>query len=291
MSLRKPPEAPRLARPDAYSGDSPAEALSRWVERPAASDGEAGSIDILDEIGANPWTGGGVTAAGISAALARAGGQPVTVRINSPGGDMFEGIAIYNLLGQYRGRVDVEILGLAASSASIIAMAGDTIAIGTGAFLMIHNCWGVVVGNHADFADAATLFAGFDKALADIYVARTGGDADAIRAMMGAETFLDAEAALAAGFADRIREGVDAAPPKAAAAIDPALLARRRIEAALARDQVPRAERSELLQRLAGPPAGGPPAARDAGRPSAERDAGIDPAAIKRLIETLRNQD
>lgn len=73
-------------------------------------------------------------------------GADVTVNINSPGGDMFEGLAIYNLLREYQGKVTVKVLGIAASAASVIAMAGDDIQIGRGAFLMIHNCWVVAMG-------------------------------------------------------------------------------------------------------------------------------------------------
>lgn len=83
------------------------------------------------------------------------GGENVTVNINSPGGDMFEGLAIYNLLREYSGKVTVKVLGIAASAASIIAMAGDEIQIGRGAFLMIHNCWIVMIGNRHDLAKAA----------------------------------------------------------------------------------------------------------------------------------------
>lgn len=99
--------------------------------------------------------GRGVTAKRISAALRAIGNNDVVVNINSPGGDMFEGLAIYNLLRSHSGKVTVNILGIAASAASIIAMAGDEVQMGRGAFLMIHNCWAVGVGNRHDFAKLA----------------------------------------------------------------------------------------------------------------------------------------
>src|SRR5690606_40681426 len=102
------------------------------------------------------------------------GSQDITVRINSPGGDMFEGIAIYNLLRAHPAKVTVEGLGWAASAASIIAMAGDEIRMGLGSFMMVHTAWGIVIGNRHDMRDAATLFDRFDAAIADIYQARTG---------------------------------------------------------------------------------------------------------------------
>ncbi|EPJ5267720.1 head maturation protease, ClpP-related, partial [Providencia stuartii] len=114
-------------------------ALDKWNSgiRAASSDN---TISVLDVIGEDFW-GEGVTAKRISAALRAIGNQDVVVNINSPGGDMFEGLAIYNLLRAHNGKVTVNILGIAASAASVIAMAGDEIRMGRGAFLMIHNCW------------------------------------------------------------------------------------------------------------------------------------------------------
>lgn len=92
---------------------------------------EDDSTTIFDVIGENGM-GGGVS-------LRRIGPNAVTVQINSPGGDMFEGIAIYNLLRTHPAAVTVEVLGLAASAASIIAMAGDDIRMSPGSFLMLHT--------------------------------------------------------------------------------------------------------------------------------------------------------
>src|SRR5690606_15536984 len=117
-------------------------ALSRWNPgvRAAAEDSET-SITIYDVIGEDYWTGGGVTVSRIDGALRKIGNRDVTVFINSPGGDVFEGIAIYNRLREPPANVTVKIMGLAASAASIIAMAGDRIEIGTASFLMVHNAW------------------------------------------------------------------------------------------------------------------------------------------------------
>src|SRR5690606_18430633 len=166
MSLRHLPEAPTIARPQNYQWDAPSDVLAKWAEHPfaAAPDADA-TISIFDVIGEDSWTGGGVTANRISAALRAIGNRNVTVRINSPGGDMFEGIAIYNLLRAHRAKVTVEVLGWAASAASIIAMAGDVIRMGLGSFMMVHNAWGMVIGNRHDMREAASLFDGFDSAL------------------------------------------------------------------------------------------------------------------------------
>ncbi|MFN3549234.1 MAG: head maturation protease, ClpP-related, partial [Mesorhizobium sp.] len=176
MSLRKLPEAKTFQRPQNFQWDAPSDVLARWAETApsAASSEDNNVITMFEVIGEDFWSGGGVTAKRISAALRSIGDRDVVVKINSPGGDMFEGIAIYNLLRAHKARVTIEVLGWAASAASIIAMAGDEIRMGLGTFMMVHNAWGIVIGNRHDMREAAGLFDGFDAAIADIYEARTG---------------------------------------------------------------------------------------------------------------------
>jgi len=287
MSLRSLPNAPTMARPQNW--DAPSDVLAKWAEHPFAAapgaDADA-TISIFDVIGEDGWTGGGVTAKRISAALRSIGNRDVIVRINSPGGDMFEGIAIYNLLRTHPAKVTVEVLGWAASAASIIAMAGDVIRMGLGSFMMVHNAWGLVIGNRHDLREAASLFEQFDAALADIYEARTGMDRVGIERLMDAETFMTAAQAVEYGFADAVDDGV-AAPSGDAKSTDRRLMARRQTEAALAKAGFTRTMRSEMLSELIGS------ATRDAGQPSAARDAGDNPelnaAALQRLIDTIRS--
>jgi len=289
MSLRSLPNAPTMARPQNYQWDAPSDVLAKWAEHPFAAapgaDADA-TISIFDVIGEDGWTGGGVTAKRISAALRSIGNRDVIVRINSPGGDMFEGIAIYNLLRTHPAKVTVEVLGWAASAASIIAMAGDVIRMGLGSFMMVHNAWGLVIGNRHDLREAASLFEQFDAALADIYEARTGMDRVGIERLMDAETFMTAAQAVEYGFADAVDDGV-AAPSGDAKSTDRRLMARRQTEAALAKAGFTRTMRSEMLSELIGS------ATRDAGQPSAARDAGDNPelnaAALQRLIDTIRS--
>jgi ATP-dependent protease ClpP protease subunit len=133
MSNRNLPQAAMPARPKNFQWDAPSDVLSNWAEHPmAAASEDANSISILDVIGEDWWTGGGFTAKRASAALRSIGASDVVVNINSPGGDMFEGIAIYNLLAAHPAKVTVNVLGIAASAASIIAMAGDEILMGEG---------------------------------------------------------------------------------------------------------------------------------------------------------------
>lgn len=155
-------------------------------------------IDLYDEIGY--W---GTSARGFRAKLKEATGD-ITLRINSPGGDVFDGIAIYNDLIAYDGKVKVEVIGLAASIASIIAMAGDEITIAENAMFMIHNAWTIGVGNRHDFADVATVLGKIDDALARTYAARTTSGIRSIKQMMDDETWLTAKEAADAGFATAV---------------------------------------------------------------------------------------
>ncbi|MDW9877334.1 Clp protease ClpP [Sinorhizobium meliloti] len=284
MSLRQLPEAKTFQRPQNFQWDAPSDVLAKWAEVPmAAADDAENTITMFDVIGEDFWTGGGVTAKRISAALRSIGNKDVTVKINSPGGDMFEGIAIYNLLRSHPAKVTVEVLGWAASAASIIAMAGDEIRMGIGTFMMVHNAWGVVVGNRHDMREAASLFDGFDSAIADIYEARTGMKRKDIEKLMDAETFMGPSEAVEKGFADDVDDGLQAPSADDAKNMDRGLMARRQTEAALARAGFSRDKRSELLSEL-----GAAAAPRDASRKPAVRDAGIDLAAVRQLIETIR---
>lgn len=277
MTLRYLPSVQALDRPDGYHWDAPSTALERWAATApnAAADSNA-TITIYDVIGEDFWSGGGFTAKRMSAALRSIGEKPVTVAINSPGGDMFEGLAIFNMLKDHKFEVTVKVMGLAASAASLIAMAGDSIQMGQGSFLMIHNAWGAVVGDQHAMRDAADMFAPFDAAMADIYAARSGLDIAEIAKMMNAETFINAKEALAKGFADTTFEATKA-PDAGDASARAELSARRRLDALLARQGVARAERRKLF-REAG--------MRNAAEPATPR-AGFDLAAAERLLSAL----
>lgn len=283
MSLRKLPEAKTFHRPQNFQWDAPSDVLTKWAETPmAASAGDDSTITMFEVIGEDWWTGGGVTAKRVSAALRAIGDKDVTVKINSPGGDMFEGIAIYNLLRGHPAKVTVEVLGWAASAASIIAMAGDEIRMGLGTFMMVHNAWGVVVGNRHDMRAAAELFDGFDGAIADIYEARTGLKRVELVKLMDAETFMGPSEAVKNGFADAIDDQI-AGQQSEAKNMDRGLMARRQTEAALARAGFTRDKRSELLTEM-----GVSAAPRDASRPPAPRDAGFDLAVARQCINIFK---
>lgn len=156
------------------------------------------TLDLFGPVG-EPWDG--FTDKAIAKELGGYDG-PLTVRINSPGGFAYDGIAIYNLLKKHEPHV--EIVGLAASAASVIAMAGKTIEIATGAEFMIHDAWGLVMGGSDDMRGYADHLDKLSGSIADVYAERTGADKSAIREMMVAETWMSADEARAAGFADEL---------------------------------------------------------------------------------------
>lgn len=128
----------------------------------------------------------------------------ITLRINSPGGDVFDGLAIYQALVTHPATVVTRIDGLAASAASLIAQAGDTVHIGPQAMMMIHDAWGVCVGNATDMTATAALLDKISDAIADLYAQRGGGDPRQWRDLMRAETWYTGAEAVTAGLADEV---------------------------------------------------------------------------------------
>jgi len=159
-------------------------------------------ITMFGAIGEDYWSDNPITAKKVAAQLRAIGDRPVEVQINSPGGDMFEGIAIYNVLREHPQEITVKVMGMAASAASIIAMAGDKVEIGAASFIMIHNCWVLAIGNRHDMAETAAFLAPFDQAMADLYAQRTSSDVADVQKWMDAETFMSGSMAIERGFAD-----------------------------------------------------------------------------------------
>lgn len=148
---------------------------------------------------------------------------------------------------------------------------------------MLHNAWGVVIGNRHDMAEAAALFESFDSALTGIYAARSGRPQAEIAALLDAETFLTADDAIAAGMADAMVEGLVAPPhpgtePPTMAQARPDIQARRRIDAALAQQGIPRSIRRAMLKDLTG--------MQNAAEP-ATQNAGVPLSAIRQLIDII----
>ena len=166
--------------------------------------GTGAEVAIYDEIGAY-----GVSAKGFLAELgALPDGTPVDLRLNSPGGSVFDAVAIYNALKRHEGTVTVWIDGIAASAASYIAMAGDEIIMPENAFLMIHDPSGLAMGTAGDMRAMAEALDKIAGSLVRGYAAKSGKPDDEIAVLMAAETWFDAADAVAAGFADRLAEPV-----------------------------------------------------------------------------------
>ncbi|WP_421565918.1 head maturation protease, ClpP-related [Ochrobactrum sp. EDr1-4] len=251
MTMRKLPSAKINVRPGLRSELAPA-ALDRWNSSvKSAADDSDNTISILDPIGED-WFGDGVTAKRISAALRNIGKKDVVVSINSPGGDYFEGLAIYNLLREHPAKVTVKIVGIAASAASVIAMAADEVQIARAGFIMIHNTWVVAVGDRHALRDVADWLEPFDVTATDIYAARTGLDENEIGRMLDRETWIGGAEAVEKGFADSMLSA-DEIESKANNSMESRQqVAAHKFDTLLARANVPRSERRELLNALKG---------------------------------------
>lgn len=167
-----------------------------------ARDGGIAEIAIFDEIG-----GWGITARQFAQELSSYRDiSLIKLYIHSPGGDVFEGMAIYNLIRNHPARVEVEVLGLAASMASVIAMAGDLIIMPENAMMMIHRPWGIQGGDADNMRRYADLLDKVEDTLVSAYTTKTGLTADAIKTMLAAETWLTGAEAVEQGFADQLAQ-------------------------------------------------------------------------------------
>jgi ATP-dependent Clp protease protease subunit len=175
------------------------------------SKGSTGELYLYGPIGAD-WFGDGVSAKQFADDLKKLdNASTIDVRINSEGGDVFAGKAMYTLLSQHKAKVVVHIDGIAASAASFIAMAGNEIEIAEAAFVMVHDAYGVTAGRAADMRAFADLLDATNASIVDIYAARTKNKPDQIAKWMDAETWMSGKDALKNGFADRMVENMKVA--------------------------------------------------------------------------------
>lgn len=138
----------------------------------------------------------------------------VVIHLNSPGGSTFEGVAIYNTLKDHPGKVTVQIDGIAASAASIVAMGADVIRSRPSSMMMIHKGWTIAIGNSDEFRETALMLDKIDEASDKAYMERFNGKPEELDAMLRAETFLTAEDAFAVGLIDEIMEDEPKEEPK-----------------------------------------------------------------------------
>ncbi|WJN60929.1 ClpP-like prohead protease/major capsid protein fusion protein [Pseudomonas sp. SO81] len=240
-----------------------------WYSIKALSRGVA-EILLYDEIGM--W---GITAQQFARELKALGDLSlISLRIHSPGGDVFEGTAIYNLLKHHPARVEAHVDGLAASMASVIAMAADTIYMPENALMMVHRPWGIQGGEADDMRRYADLLEKIEETMVAAYMAKTGKSEEEIKALLKAETWMDGREAVEAGFADLLTE------PLAAAA---QLTSKRMQEFAHMPEAMknlmqPRASTTPVAAAPNQPPAAAAPAAPSA--PAAPAAAVTDEATI-----------
>lgn len=272
----RPPRIDIKPRTDIASAPPSEDTLTKWKAgiRPV-NQATKNVIKINDVIGYDWWTGGGITEKSVSDELETFNGEPCEVQINSPGGDMFEGIAIYNALRQYKGKITVKVLALAASAASVIAMAGDVREMGEGAFIMIHNAWVIAIGNRHDMQECAAYLEPFDHALRDIYARRTGQKTSKVETWMDDETFFSAEQAIKLGFASALMSKDSLTEDPAATKVAAQFNTVRKIESLLTKEgRMSRSQARAAIQELKGskPDA----AARDADTQDAAGNAKLD---------------
>lgn len=212
------------------------------------------TITMFEMIGEDYWSGGGVTAKKVASQLRAIGDRPVTIQINSPGGDMFEGIAIYNVLREHPQPITVQVMGMAASAASVIAMAGDDIQVGASSFIMIHNCWVLAMGNRNDMRDLADWLEPFDAAMTGLYAQRTGRDAKEIATWMDKETYMSGTQAVERGFADDLLPADAMKVDDKAKATDKNVNELRSLELTLVQAGATRTEARERINKIKGTP-------------------------------------
>jgi ATP-dependent Clp protease protease subunit len=192
-----------------FAGESRYPSIIRLNADSKASSAE---LVIYGEIGG--WWDG-IDAAQTIKDLSALDVDQIDVRLNSPGGVVFDGVAIYNALAQHKANITVNIEGVAASIASVIAMAGDEIRIGEAANVMIHKPWSFAFGDAGEMRKEADVLDTLEAGIIDIYAARTGADRKQLQDWVAAETWFRGQAAIDAGFADSL---VPAKAKKASAA-------------------------------------------------------------------------
>jgi ATP-dependent Clp endopeptidase proteolytic subunit ClpP len=249
-----------------------------WFRAAAGKKGKPPRVDIYDEIGAY-----GVTARDFIGAIRGFGDvTALDLHINSPGGSVFDALAIHSVLARHPATVTVYVDGLAASAASVIAMVGDHVVMPAGSMLMIHDPIGGVVGGADDMRGMAEALDRITDSLASTYAAKSGKPMDAVKTLMAAETWLSAAEAVEMGFADQIE-----APRKIAAMFDLSKYAAppqalhlpaNRKEADMADDTVPTAPppSTDTPPEASSAPAAPPPRAPIAPAPAA---AAVPPPA------------
>lgn len=177
----------------------------KWMNQAAQTEPEAAEriLELNGTIAEESWFDDDVTPQLFKDEL-NSGTGDITVWINSPGGDCVAAAQIYNMLSNYKGKVTVKVDGIAASAASVIAMAGDTVLVSPVSMLMIHNPATIAWGDHAEMQKAIDMLSEVKESIINAYVLKTGLSRPKLSHLMDAETWMDANKAVELGFADGI---------------------------------------------------------------------------------------
>lgn len=268
-------------------------ALDKWNPAiQAAVENTSEAITIYGVIGED-WYGEGVTVKRIDAALRAIGDREVAVYINSPGGDMFEGIAIYNRLRQHSQMVTTKVLGMAASAASIIYLAGTKRQVASSAFLMVHNCWTFLAGNRHYLRDVADDMQEFDAAMAELYAETSGQPVADMAELMDDETFIRGKRAVELGLATGLLSANEVVERETEETTQTNAL--KAMDTALAKAGMTRSERRDLFASLkSGTPraaGGGMQNATSTDKPSAVApDLSASLSAATDLLKSLKGK-
>lgn len=182
------------------------EASAICATAPPASAQLLSETDGALHLGLYGEVGWDITVAGVTRALKEADGRPITISVDSYGGDALQGIAIHNLLARYPGKKRAVVEGVAASAASLFPLAADVRIMPTNAFLMIHEAWGGAIGDAADMRAHAAVLERISAAYRKTYASATGIDEEEVALMMKDETWMTGDEALMAGFVTEVSE-------------------------------------------------------------------------------------
>jgi ATP-dependent Clp protease, protease subunit len=247
----------------------------RRFEANMAANGDVLELTMLDIVGEDWWTGGGITSKRVQEKLAaNPKAKTIKILLNSPGGDAFEGLAIQALLKRHGARIEIEIVGLAASAASVIAMAGDEIAMHEGSLFMVHEPWTWAVGDASEMRTTAEFLDKVNASALDVYERRTGRSRVELAALVGAETWMTAHEAVKEKFATNVVEG---------AAPEPATKARAAAQAFMTTRRPPRQQPRQVPPAPAPDPTPPAPEARQTNPGSGEEQRNM---ALSKLIIT-----
>jgi ATP-dependent Clp protease, protease subunit len=221
--------------------------ITKFSPVSARSSGKKGELDIFGPIG-DSWFEDSVTLKAFKAELDKVkDAEEIVININSPGGDVFTGVSIYNLLKQHKAKKVVKIQALAASIASIIALAGDEIEMGEGSLYMIHLPFTFTMGNREELDKTIDRLLDIEEQMINIYTKKTKKPRHEIKQMLEKETWLDGEEAIAEGFADRT---LGDTMPIAASILDKATWFNKKPDSIKTSEQVARQKALDLKSKV-----------------------------------------